>query len=168
MERILTLKEEIGKFFFEKHLDFLTSVPQQRIQEIILSSCTRGNSGKLTDFADVFPVHRTTYGHFLSKGKWDEEKMQKYINPRVFKPSRSWQNLRRHLSSSALTIQLYRKRNRLPKRNGLQREPAGITLIWRERWSTVIRFMPQSSVPETLPCVILSNATTKKMPQRSI
>ena len=77
MERILTLKEEIGKFFFEKHLDFLTSVPQRRIQEIILSSCTRGNSGKLTDFAEVFPVHRTTYGHFLSKGKWDEEKVAK-------------------------------------------------------------------------------------------
>lgn len=77
MERILTLKEEIGKFFFEKHLDFLTSVPQQRIQEIILSSCMKGNSGKLTDFADVFPVHRTTYGHFLSKGKWDEEKVAK-------------------------------------------------------------------------------------------
>ena len=77
MERILTLKEEISKFFFEKHLDFLTSVPQQRIQEIMLSSCTRGNSGKLTDFADVFPVHRTTYGHFLSKGKWDEEKVAK-------------------------------------------------------------------------------------------
>ena len=51
MKRILTLKEEIGKFFFERHLDFLTSVPQQRIQEIMLSSCTRGNSGKLTDFA---------------------------------------------------------------------------------------------------------------------
>ena len=77
MERIVTLKEEIGKFFFEKGLDFLTSVPQQRIQEIILSSCTRGNSGKLTDFAEVFPVHRTTYGHFLSKGKWDEEKVAK-------------------------------------------------------------------------------------------
>ena len=69
MERIVTLKEEIGKFFFEKGLDFLTSVPQQRIQEIIQSSCTKGNSGKLTDFAEVFPVHRTTYGHFLSKGK---------------------------------------------------------------------------------------------------
>ena len=79
MERIITLKEEIGKFFFEKHLDFLTSVPQQRIQEIILSSCTRGNSGKLVDFADVFPVHRTTYGHFLSKGKWDEEKVAKIL-----------------------------------------------------------------------------------------
>ena len=69
MEDIIALKEQIRKFFFEKQLDFLTSVPQQRIQEIILSSCTRGNSGKLTDFADVFPVHRTTYGHFLSKGK---------------------------------------------------------------------------------------------------
>lgn len=77
MERILTLKEQIGKFFFEKHLDFLTSVPQRRIQEIILSSCTRGNSGKLTDYAEIFPVHRTTYGHFLSKGKWDEKKVSK-------------------------------------------------------------------------------------------
>lgn len=77
MERILALKEQIGKFFFAKHLDFLTSVPQQRIQEIILSSCTRGNSGKLTDYAEVFPTHRTTYGHFLSKGKWEEEKVAK-------------------------------------------------------------------------------------------
>ena len=74
---IIALKEQIRKFFFETHLDFLSSVPQQRIQEIILSSCMRGNSGKLTDFADVFPVHRTTYGHFLSKGKWDEEKVTK-------------------------------------------------------------------------------------------
>ena len=77
MEDIIAPKEQIRKFFFEKGLDFLTSVPQQRIQEIILSGCTRGNSGKLTDFADVFPVHRTTYGHFLSKGKWDEEKVAK-------------------------------------------------------------------------------------------
>ncbi len=61
--------------FFEKHLDFLTSVPQRRMQEIILASCAKGNSGKMTDYAEVFPVHRTTYGHFLSKGKWDDEKV---------------------------------------------------------------------------------------------
>jgi len=77
MVSILTLKEQIGKFFFSKHLDFLTSVPQRRIQEIILSSCTRGNSGKLTEYAEVFPVHRTTYGHFLSNGKWNEEEVAK-------------------------------------------------------------------------------------------
>ena len=69
MERILTLKEQIGKFFHEKRLDLLTSVPQRRIQEIILSSCARGNSGKLTDYAEVFPVHRTTYGHFREHPK---------------------------------------------------------------------------------------------------
>ena len=46
MEEIITAKEQIRKFFFEKGLDFLTSVPQQRIQEIMLSGCTRGNSGK--------------------------------------------------------------------------------------------------------------------------
>ncbi len=81
MERILSLKEQIRKFFFEKHLDFLTSVPQRRMQEIILASCAKGNSGKMTDYAEVFPAHRTTYGHFLSKGKRDDEKvaqMQKH------------------------------------------------------------------------------------------
>lgn len=41
---IITPKEQIRKFFFEKHLDFLTNIPQQRLQEMILSSCVKGNS----------------------------------------------------------------------------------------------------------------------------
>ena len=36
MEKILALQEAIGKFF-SKHLDFLTSVPQRRIQEVIVT-----------------------------------------------------------------------------------------------------------------------------------
>ena len=48
-EEIIATKEQIRKFFFEKHFDFLTSVPQRRLQEMILSSCTKGNSGKMTD-----------------------------------------------------------------------------------------------------------------------
>ncbi len=75
MERILSPREQICKFFFEKHLDFWTSVPQRRMQEIILASCAKGNSGKMTDYVEAFPVHRMTYGHFLSKGKWDDEKV---------------------------------------------------------------------------------------------
>ncbi len=75
MERIVSLEEEIRKFFLKKHLDFLTSVPQRRTQEMILASCAKGNSGKMTDYAEVFPAHRTTYGHFLSKGKWDDKKV---------------------------------------------------------------------------------------------
>ncbi len=75
MEKILSLEEQIRKFYFEKHLNFLTSVPQRRTQEIILASCAKGNSRKMTDYAEVYPAHRTTYGHFLSKGKWDDEKV---------------------------------------------------------------------------------------------
>lgn len=74
--KIITPKEQIRKFFFEKHLDFLTSVPQQRLQEMILTSCLKGNSGKMVDYAEGGPVHRTTYSHFLSKGKWDDERLE--------------------------------------------------------------------------------------------
>jgi len=63
--KIITPKEQIRKFFFEKHLDFLTSVPQQRLQEMILTSCLKGNSGKMVDYAEGGPVHRTTYSQYL-------------------------------------------------------------------------------------------------------
>ena len=32
----------------------------------------KGNQSKTTDFAELKQGFRTTYGHFLSKGKWDE------------------------------------------------------------------------------------------------
>ena len=73
---IITPKEQIRKFFFEKHLDFLTSVPPRRLQEMILSSCVKGNSGKMTDYAETGPVRRTTYSHFLAKGKWDDARLE--------------------------------------------------------------------------------------------
>lgn len=74
---IITPKEQIRKFFYEKHFDFLTSVPQQRLQEIILSSCVKGNSGKMVDYAESGLAHRTTYGHFLAKGKWNDNQLEK-------------------------------------------------------------------------------------------
>lgn len=74
--KIITPKEQIRKSFFEKHLDFLTSVAQRRLQEMILSSCVKGNSGKMTDYAETGPIHRTTYSHFLSKGKWDDARLE--------------------------------------------------------------------------------------------
>ena len=76
LEEMIAPKEQIRKFFFEKHFDFLSSVPQRRLQEIILSSCVKGNSGKMVDYAETGTVHRTTYGHFLAKGKWDDAKLE--------------------------------------------------------------------------------------------
>ncbi len=133
MERILTLGEQIRRFFFEKHLDFLTSVPQRRMQEIILASCAKGNSGKMTYYAEVFPVHRTTYGHFLSKGKWDDEKVAQTQKHECFQlitePAASEQ------SPIFISIDdtVAPKKNLHLKRNVPQKELAGITLIWKER-----------------------------------
>ena len=64
---IITPIEQIRKFFFKKHFDFLTSVPQRRLQEIILGSCVKGNSGKMVDWAETGTAHRTTYSHFFDK-----------------------------------------------------------------------------------------------------
>ena len=36
----------------------------------------KGHSGKMTDCGELGAGHRTTYGHFLSKGKWDHEKVE--------------------------------------------------------------------------------------------
>ena len=64
---IIAPKEQIRKSFFEKHFDFLISIPQRRLQKIILSSCVKGESGT---------AHRTTYGYFLVKGKWDNKRLE--------------------------------------------------------------------------------------------
>ena len=65
---------EVGKFFYEYGFGaFLSSVPQNRLGEIISSLAMKGNQSKTTDFAELKQGSRTTYGHFLSKGKWDEK-----------------------------------------------------------------------------------------------
>lgn len=41
-----------------------------------MASLQKGNTGKTTDFEELKSVHRTTYGHFLSKGKWDDKRVE--------------------------------------------------------------------------------------------
>ncbi len=82
MFAMVTQKEQIYKFFYEKKLTSLTSVPPRCIQEIILSSTLSGNSGKMSDYALASAGHRITHKHFLSKGKWDAvqlEEIQKLL-----------------------------------------------------------------------------------------
>ena len=71
MENSITICEELRKYFYDSGLNFLSSVPQRRIQEMILAMAQKGHSGKMTDCGKLGAGHRTTYGHFLSKGKWD-------------------------------------------------------------------------------------------------
>ena len=75
MDNIIAGSEELRKYLYEIGLNFLTGVPQRRIQEIILAMAQKGHSGKMQDCGELGAGHRTTYGYFLSKGKWDHEKV---------------------------------------------------------------------------------------------
>ena len=76
MVDIIAARKQVGKFFYEYGFnEILSSVPQNRLGEIISGLAMKGNQSKTTDFAELNQRVRTTYGHFLSKGKWDEEKV---------------------------------------------------------------------------------------------
>ena len=85
MENSITVGEELRKYFYESGLNFLSSVPQRRIQEMILAMAQKGHSGKMVDCGELGAGHRTTYGHFLSKGKWDHEKVETIQRQTSFK-----------------------------------------------------------------------------------
>jgi len=85
MENSITPKEKISKFIQENGFDFLSGVAQRRITDIIEASGTKGNTGKTSDYAEYSDVHRTTIGHFLSKGKWNEAKVSATQQKNVMK-----------------------------------------------------------------------------------
>ncbi len=76
MVDIIAARKAVGKFFYRYGFgENLSSVPQNRLTEIICSLAMKGNQSKTTDFAELKQGFRTTYGYFLSKGKWDERKI---------------------------------------------------------------------------------------------
>lgn len=75
---IIPATREIGKFFWEYGFnEILTSVPQKRLGDMILGLAMKGNQCHTTDFSELKQGFRTTYGYFLSSGKWDERKVSK-------------------------------------------------------------------------------------------
>ena len=85
MVDMITARQEIGKFFYECEFGaLLSSVPQNRLIEIISSLTMKGNQGKTTDFAELKQRDRSTYGHFLSKGKWNEEAVSQKQREQAF------------------------------------------------------------------------------------
>lgn len=69
-------REQIGKFFYEYGFNkILSSVPQNHLVETISGLAMNGSQSKTADFAELKQRVRSTYGHFLSKGKWDEKKV---------------------------------------------------------------------------------------------
>jgi len=76
MVNMIAGKEETGKFFFRFGFEsILTSVPQRRLGEMLIGLAMKGNQSRTTDFAELKQCSRTSCGHFLSTGKWDEAKI---------------------------------------------------------------------------------------------
>ena len=85
MKNSIAVGEELRKYFYENGLNFLSSIPQRRIQEMILAMAQKGHSGKMADCGELGAGHRTTYGYFLSKGKWNHEKVETIQRQKSFR-----------------------------------------------------------------------------------
>lgn len=83
---IITSQEPIRKFYYEKHLDFLSNVPQRQFQEIILSSCANGNNSKMADYG---LVHRATYSYFLPKRRQNDVRLEEAKYHESFQTTRA-------------------------------------------------------------------------------
>ena len=86
MVDMITARQAIGKFFYAYGFgEILSSVPQNRLGEIIAGLSMKGNQSKTTDFAELKQGYRTTYGYFLSKGKWDEAAVSQKQQEQAFR-----------------------------------------------------------------------------------
>ncbi|CDX00720.1 Hypothetical protein DPCES_0833, partial [Desulfitobacterium hafniense] len=77
---ILPKNEAMFNFFKSHRLPLYFSKPVLRhIQEFIVAATAKGYRGKIVDIAEWSSVHRTSIGHFLSHGVWDESYIQKIV-----------------------------------------------------------------------------------------
>ena len=83
MVDIIAAKKATGKFFYRYRFgENLSSVPQNRLTEIICSLAMKGNQSKTSDFAELRQGFRTTMGIFCPKangmsGKYPKSSRQK-------------------------------------------------------------------------------------------
>ena len=77
---ILPNNESMFNFFKSHRLPLYFSKPVLRhIREFIVAATAKGYRGKVVDIAEWSSVHRTSIGHFLSDGVWDESYIQKIV-----------------------------------------------------------------------------------------
>lgn len=77
---ILPDNKLINKLFEKYNLGFYYSKSViKHMKEFIIASVSKGFSAKTVDISEHSNNHRTTIGHFLSKGVWNEEYLIKII-----------------------------------------------------------------------------------------
>ena len=125
MVDMIAAQQEIGKFFYENGFgELLSSVPQNRLGEIIFSLAKKGNQSKTTDFAELKQAVRTTYGHFLSKGKWDEDAVSQRQQEKSFQKVAELALAQQAPLYLSIDNTVLRRRNHHHGRGGLWKERA--------------------------------------------
>ena len=83
---ILSDDSTIHNFISKLHLPLYFSQPVNRhITDFIAGATQKGYHGKVNDLVELSfaSCHRTTFGHFLSKGSWDESYLWKTMKKQV-------------------------------------------------------------------------------------
>lgn len=166
MENRITVGEELRKYFYETGLNLLSSVPQRRIQEMILAMAQKGHSGKMTDCGELGAGHRTTYGHFLSKGKWDHAKVE------AIQRQKSYLTILSVAEKANQPVYLSIDDTVVPKKKPsvvqrvLWREQAGIIPIWKAKRYMAIKYMlplpAQAAAHCATVCAVAAQSTERK------
>lgn len=84
MKNIIYKSEEICKCFRELKFGLLLSdVHLNHLKTIATSVFMQGYNGKIVDFERYSTNHRTTIAHFLNKGKWNDNGIEKILKSKV-------------------------------------------------------------------------------------
>ncbi len=74
----------VNNFFNKNNFNlYYTKTAIKHIKEFVVAAVSKGFKAKTTDIAEYSSNHRTTIGHFLSKGKWAEKHIDKIIKKRI-------------------------------------------------------------------------------------
>jgi hypothetical protein len=80
---IIAQENPVVKYLYST-FEKLTSVPLKHISNIIISSASKGFTGKMSDIEEYSPNHRTTIGYFLNKGKRDSDSVSEKLSSDVY------------------------------------------------------------------------------------
>ena len=171
MANIIAGRKATGKFFYQYGFgEKLSSVPQKRLTEIICGLAMKGNQSRATDFAELNQGYRTTYGHFLSKGKWDEQKVSQQQQAQALRKADELAGAKCapiYLSIDDTVIEKKKPSSRATRPPGPWKERVGTIPIWRGNRYTVIRYLVPISAREIFPCAIACAAAVQKTVPRS-
>jgi hypothetical protein len=136
---------------------------------MILAMAQKGHSGKMTDCGELGAGHRTTYGHFLSKGKWDHEKVEAVQRQKSFQTILSVAEKANQTVFLSIDDTVVPKEETLPSCSCvLWREPGGIIPTWKAKRYMAIKYMLPSPAQAAAHCATVCAAAAQNMERKWI